>query len=318
MHRLFASAATLAVFLCFLCVARAGDYELRNGNVYRGTIAAADEDGVIVKLDSGGFSKREPWINFSQGTLKEFARDSKLKEYADPFIDEPEDAPPPIPPKPEINVREVEGRVERPAGRISLVAAMAAPAGLVILGVLYLANLFAGFEIARYRNRPVALVCAVSAVLPVLGPVLFLCLPAAGQAVAEGPTPEMQAAELVSNPMVAQAAVPGGGSSLSLANQEKGGGSTGAPQLKTYTRNDTQFNRKFFEATFPGFFRVVLGEAEKDLVIVVKAARNEYVARRISRISASDVHLVTLSGAEASVPFGEIASVTVRHKDAKG
>lgn len=317
MRRLIAPAAAFAALVLLLSPLFAGDYKLRNGNIFRGTIAAADDDGVIVKLDSGGFSKREPWINFSQDTLKEFAKDAKLKAYADPFIDEPEDAPPPRPPKPKVNVREVEGRVERPAGRVSLTAGLTTPAGLIILSSLFAANLFAGFAVARYRNRPVALVCAASAVLPVLGPVVFLCLPTVTMSADDGQAGEAMAAELVTNPLANPAGLPGvAGGGLSLANYEKAG--SVAPQLKTYTRSDTQFTRKFFESTFPGFFRVVLGDAEKDLVLAIKAARSEYVAKRISRISATDIHLVTISGAEASVSFGEIASVTVRSKDAKG
>jgi len=37
--------------------------------------------------------------------------------------------------------------------------------GLLILLVLYGANLLAAYDIARYRNRPVAVVCGLSALL---------------------------------------------------------------------------------------------------------------------------------------------------------
>ena len=36
---------------------------------------------------------------------------------------------------------------------------------------------YAGYEIARFKNRPVKLVCILSAVLPVLGPAVFLAMP---------------------------------------------------------------------------------------------------------------------------------------------
>lgn len=313
MRRLLVSAATAAFLLVFSAVF-AGEFILSNGTVYRGTIASGDEDGLIIKLDSGGFTKREPYINFSQETLKELAKDSKFAKHAEAFIDEPVEAVPPKAKRPDIVVRPVEGRVQRPEAKVGFFTALTAPAGLIILGALYLGNLLAGYEVARYRNRPVALVCAVSAVLPVVGPVVFLCLPPLVPHVEETATPEAAAAELVTNPL-ANTNMSGGG--LSLASTQEKGGAGGGPVTKTYTRNDTQFTRKFFESTFPGFFRMVLGEAEKDLVIVIKAARNEYVAKRISRISATDVHLVTLSGSEVNVGFGEMASVTVRHKDAK-
>jgi hypothetical protein len=54
------------------------------------------------------------------------------------------------------------------------------------------------------------------------------------------------------------------------------------------------------------------------MVLVVRTAKQEYIARRISRISSSEVHLQLLRGnTEAGVPFGEISEVLVRHKDAK-
>jgi hypothetical protein len=55
--------------------------------------------------------------------------------------------------------------------------------------------------------------------------------------------------------------------------------------------------------------------------MVIKAVRGEYVAKRISRISMNEMHLQLQSGnasAEVMVPFVEIQSVQIRHKDAKG
>ena len=97
------------------------------------------------------------------------------------------------------------------------------------------------------------------------------------------------------------------------------GGSTATVQPAIYTRNDTTFDRRFFETKFSGFFRVVLGEAEKDYIIVVKTVRDEYMAKRIARITTNELHLQLLhgGGAEKSVSFGEIVQVQLRHKDAK-
>ena len=58
-------------------------------------------------------------------------------------------------------------------------------------------------------------------------------------------------------------------------------------------------------------------EPEKDLVIVVKTPKQEYVATRVSRISASEIHFQLQRGSEASVAFGEITEVSVRPKGAK-
>src|SRR5437879_13148523 len=72
-------------------IASADEFKQANGNVLRGELASADEDGLVVKLDVGGFSKREPSINFSQETLKELAKDPKVAPFVEPFIElEPE------------------------------------------------------------------------------------------------------------------------------------------------------------------------------------------------------------------------------------
>lgn len=109
----------------------------------------------------------------------------------------------------------------------------------------------------------------------------------------------------------------GHGSSLSLASAAKGGGS-GQTLPQIFTRGETTFNRRFFETKFPGFFRVVPGEAERDLVLDIKVVRGEYVAKRISRISSNEMHVQVLNGGEVMVLFAEMTSVTLRHKDAKG
>src|ERR1051326_5108588 len=72
-------------------IVTADEFKLANGNILRGELASADEDGLVVKLDVGGFSKREPWINFSQETLKELTKDPKVASLVEPFIElEPE------------------------------------------------------------------------------------------------------------------------------------------------------------------------------------------------------------------------------------
>ena len=91
-------------------------------------------------------------------------------------------------------------------------------------------------------------------------------------------------------------------------------------QPQMYTRGEFTLNRRFFETKFPGFFRVVPSEAEKELVIVIKAVRGEYVGKRISRISSNEMHVQLQSGnasAEVMIPFVEIQTVQIRHKDAK-
>jgi hypothetical protein len=50
--------------------------------------------------------------------------------------------------------------------------------------------------------------------------------------------------------------------------------------------------------------------------MVVRAAKNEYLAKRVSRISMTEMHLqLVRGGSEVSVPFSEIIEMQVRHKD---
>ncbi len=305
--------------LCLCCVGVAepalcgAEYHLLNGNVVKGEAVSFNEEGVVVRLDIGGYSPRISWSQLTQDALKAIVKNPQAAPYADPFIE----IPPEVKAKERAKKRHVDvkpvPRVELPA-KAKGNALFTTPAGLTILGLLFLANLFAAYEIALYRNRPPAVVCCVSAILPVLGPILFLAMPPASE---PEYAPELAADET-------EAAAPGAaeepahaGGSLSL-KAKTGPAAAGVAPGVVYRRGETTFNRRFFEGTFPGFFRVVAGETEKDLVLVVKTARGEFVAKRISRISMNEMHLILLrGGSEVNVPFAEVIEAQVRHKDAK-
>jgi hypothetical protein len=105
---------------------------------------------------------------------------------------------------------------------------------------------------------------------------------------------------------------------LAAAQPKHAGGAKPGTEPKVFRRTEHTINRRFIETQFPGFFRVVPSEAEKDLVIVFRTPRKEFVGRRITRISASEVHLQVLSGVgEVAVTIAEITEIQVRHKDAK-
>jgi hypothetical protein len=190
------------------------------------------------------------------------------------------------------------------------------PVGLLLLLILAAANLYAAYEVALYRQQSVPIVCAVSFFLPVLGPIIFLSLPTQSDSAEQAyEVPAEVAGASARKTTGMMAAKPGG---LSLASAEKAGPAAAHSQPQIYNRGDHTFNRRFFETKFPGFFRIVAGEAEKDLVLVFKCVKNEYVGKRISRISSNELHLQLLnSSTEVSVSFGDITSVTLRHKDAK-
>jgi hypothetical protein len=64
---------------------------------------------------------------------------------------------------------------------------------------------------------------------------------------------------------------------------------------------------------------VVRRDSEKDMVLLVKAARGTFAAQRITRISANELHLDVHKGhasEEVMVPFSEIQELQLKHKDA--
>jgi hypothetical protein len=103
---------------------------------------------------------------------------------------------------------------------------------------------------------------------------------------------------------------PGGG--LGLAKGGSGGEAAGGEQ-SVYKRGDFTFNRRFVETKFANFFRVV---APADVVLVVRTSKEEFVAKRVSRIAANEMHLQLVRGTEQMVAFADITEFQVKPKDA--
>ncbi len=310
-------AGVLLVLALNFALAFGADYKLTNGDVYRRQAVSFSDDGLVVSLEIGGFSPRVPWGKLTQETLKELEQNPDAKEFVEPYIEVPiEVKEKEKEKKKDIRVSEPPSKVAAVQGKTGFFAAMANPLGFTLLGLLYLANLYAGAEVARFRGRPIALVAGVSAIAPIIGPALFAMLPG-GHAHPEPPPPPDAAATEPTNPM--QQALPStmGGSGLSVASTGGGKAQANPAYTTVHNRQNATFDRRFFETKFSGFFRVVPSDAEKDLVLVVKTPKKEIVATRVSRISGSEVHLQTQQGAETSVGFGEITEVSVRPKGAK-
>jgi hypothetical protein len=309
----------LGFFLLCLTVTftDAADFRLANGNTLRGDIASANEEGLVVRLDVGGFSRREPWINFSQETLRELSQNPDVRDFVEPFVEPTPEEIEAQRKQRQITVRDVPTRMERVSGEAGLLAGFLSPIGILILIALLGANLYAAYVIARYKQQSIPLVCGVSFFLPLLGPILFLSMPARDEADAstyDVPADVDGAAARKTTAVVAEKPSSG----LSLAAVGKAGPAAAVAQPQSYSRGEHTFNRRFFETKFPGFFRVVPNEAEKDLVLVMRCVKNEYVGRRVTRISSNELHLQLLNSTnEVSVPFAEITAVIVRHKDAK-
>jgi len=306
--------------VCFVALAQALTFEYADGTKVEGEIVQGKADVLKIRV---GDNKYEdiPWEKLSQATLRQLAADPKLKlePFVQPFIEIPEDE---RIKKTEVEIKPVP-RLDRPAKGSLFGAMFSSSVGLVVMLLLYGANVYAGYEVAVVRAYPPAMVCGISAVAPVIGPIVFLCLPTklkssedhhAGEAEAPAtadssplsPSPEQAAHGLHVAHAPAQAATPAGAAASH-------------PQPQIFKRGQFTFNRRFIETKFSGFFGMVRHGAEKDLVLLIKSARGEFVVTRISRIATNDMHVdVHRAGAsqEVQIPFLEIQEIQVKHKDA--
>jgi hypothetical protein len=322
---------------CALAAAHADTFQLTDGKTITGEplTSTADETGMKIRTGDGEY-QQVPWTSFSQDDLKKFQADDpkKLAPLVEPFIE--------ISQAEKIKKTEVEikpvPRLDRPASRSLFGAMFSTGVGAFVLLLLYAANLYAAFEVSVFRARPAALVCGVSAILPLIGPIIFLSMPTlmepgAQETDMDVPTGAPQAAGAAhaapshgatasppadSDPLAPEAGHAPTAGGLHIAHTEQAAASS-LPETQKFARGAFTFNRRFFETKFPGFFGVVKRDADKDLVLIVKAARGEYTGTRITRITGNDFHLEVHKGGaseEVLIPFTEIKEVQLKHKDA--
>jgi hypothetical protein len=310
----------LCLLGCFAALVHAETFQLNDGRTLSGEVVSFDENGLIVRLPDGKYSEREPWTGFAQADLRKLAENSKITAFVEPFIE--------ITAEERLKRTEVElnpplQRLQRPPPRSLLGSLFTSSVGVLVLLALYAANLYAAYEVSIFRARPVALVCGVSAVAPLIGPLVFFFMPTAGdQAEAVDAPPEAPA-------VIRPFAVPGThapapareaarGTSVRVA-PEAGPATTAIPQTQIFQRGAFTFNRRFFETKFSGFFGVIKRDADKEMVLVIRSARGHFVAQRISRIAANELHVHVQKGSaseEVLIPFSEIQEVQLKHVSA--
>ncbi|MEK7781022.1 MAG: hypothetical protein AAB370_05935 [Verrucomicrobiota bacterium] len=308
----------LGLCVWFATSAGALTFEYADGTSITGDIVQGKPEFLQVRTADNKYEKVE-WSKLSQATLTELQKDPKYAPFVQPYIEVSQEE---IIKKTEVVLKPVP-RLERPA-KGSLIGAMfKSSVGIVCLLLLYAANIYAGYEVASVRAYPPAMVCGISAVVPVIGPIIFLCMPT------KLPSRDDEVAE----PEAAPAAAPGSHSATYTAEPaghgaaapghttaESGHAASGAlPQTQVFKRGQFTFNRRFIETKFSAFFGAIRRGDEKDLVLVVKSVRGEYVATRISRIASNDMHLDVHKGGasqEVQMPFVEIQEIQLKHKDA--
>lgn len=309
----------IGLCLCGLLTANVGaetfTFQLNDGQTLTGDYVSCDENGLQLRLVSGSY-KRTAWMQFSQADLKMLAQKRnipKIAEFVEPFIE--------IPPekrleKTKVTIKPVE-RLDRPAKSSLLGALFGSSVGLVTLLLIYAANIYAGYEISVVRAYHPALVCGVSAVVPFIGPIVFICLPTRIISAEEYKPGESRAAAHAAAEAAQAAAVPEG--DYAYPPPEAVEAKPALPKTQVFQRGKFTFNRRFFETKFAGFFGLVRRDPEKDMVLLFKTARGEYVASRVTRIAANDLHVEVRKGAasqEVTINFTEIQEVQLKHKDA--
>jgi hypothetical protein len=314
-RRLAFGVACFALMVAAVCSAWAAAYSLTDRTTLEGEPISYNAQGVVVKKSDGTFAPRVAWTNLTQDALKVLYKDPKAKAFVEPYveIDEPDDKKPKLEIKPKDHPR-----TERPDPKAGLGAMFASPLSVMMFLLLYGANIYAAYEVSLFRNQHPGLVCGISAVAPVLGPIIFLCIPTRAQhgyeeESLEGAEPAEAHQLAYTHPQAAeegQAGPEGPGAGAPAAAQSK---------VTVYKRGQTTFNRRFFETKFAGFLRMVPGEAEKDMEICVKSARGEHVGSRLTRILQNELTLQVAKGdatAEVIIPFVDIFEVHVRPKTA--
>ncbi|MDB6121462.1 MAG: hypothetical protein JWQ71_455 [Pedosphaera sp.] len=286
---------------------------LTDGQTMSGDLVTVNEKGIILRLADGKYSDSIAWGKLTQADLKELQANPKAAPFVEPFIElTAEDKAK----RTEIDIKPVP-RLERPATHSFIGGLFSSPIGIFLILVLYAANLYAGYEISVFRAQPAGLVCGVSAILPLFGPIIFLSMPNKVQKKeAEwAPPPEEYTeggiAEAVAAEEAATAHAEATAQAAAIATPT-------LPPAKVFSRGQFTFNRRFFETQVPGFFAIVRPEADKDNVLSIKSTRGNYLAQRICRISANELHIQVQKdnvSQEIGIPFIEIQEVQLRHKD---
>lgn len=322
MRTTYCTGIALALVWLAAVIARGDTYQLLDGQTLSGDVVSFNESGLVVRLADGKYADRVPWTKFPQDDLKKLGQNPKIMPLVEPFLEvsQEEHAK-----RPDIKVR-IPLRLERPQVQSLFGALFSSSVGVFVLILIYAANIYAAFEVAVFRSQPKVLVCGLAAIplVGVLSPIVFLSLPTRTEPSSEElVAPEVTAAAVQTfsvpgTPAAAPAAGAAPGS-LRLTPGEGARSTTSLPVTQVFQRGAYTFNRRFFETKFPGFFGIIRRDAEKDMVLVFKSARGEYVGQRISRIAANDIHLTVQKGPaseEVMVPFTEIQEIQLKHKDA--
>jgi hypothetical protein len=280
----------LGFWLCgLLMAAHADTIPLADGTSLTGDIISFNDAGVIFRLADSKYSDRIAWTKFSQEGLKQLANNPKISPMVEPFIEIPlSDRPQ----KPEIKINDVT-RLEVPPKQSLLGALLSSSVGIFVLLLIYGANIYAGYEIAVVRARSKGLVMGVAAVLPILGPIIFLAMPMQAEVV--------PVEEIVESSKPPGSTVPGEPASSQEEIQVTAVTAGSAPAPKTAGQ---VFKRG-----------QVRSAADADTTLIVKTTTSQTVVERIVNLGANEMQVEVMLGEtrqQATITFADIQEIQIK------
>ena len=179
-------------------------------------------------------------------------------------------------------------------------------AGLWLIAFIVMSlSAWAGREVAVFRNRPVRLVCLLSALCPVIVPVVFLILPEPGDEIEErqltvySPAPDMANIEDATH-------------ITELDTRMEPEVEPSAQVHECYRASETRFSGKFFADYLARFYKE---PPEDGRALVLTTEEGAYPVHHISDLSPESMTIVYPSQeglAETSIPYRHLQEVRVQ------
>lgn len=313
----------LTIVLAVLCgmlanVADAADYKLTDGRTITGDIVENGSNDAIAMIKTGTDTyEKISWGMFSQDDLKalkeKYAANKKIVEAVEPFIEVSQEERAKVT---EVPIKPVP-HLTQPAKGSVIGSLMKSGLGIFLLVLIYAANVFAGYEISIFRAQSVPLVVGLSAI-PIIGfvsNIVFLSMPTHVQKKTEEDLAfESQSAEAPTFVMPGQDVAAQEAAAAEAAGHAA---PATAAKVEVYSRGQTTFNKRFFETKFASFFGIARREEDKMKQLIFKTLKGDFIAERITRITASEIYIQTEreggGSVEVSLQFPEIKEVSLKH-----
>ena len=278
---------------------------LADGASVSGDIVKFDDYDVMIHTAADSYTN-VAWSKFSQDALKQLAANPKYRFLAEPFI-EPTAAARPA--KPEIRVK-YDQTVTLPEHPSLLGGLFHSSLGLFLLLLIYAANLYAAYEVAAVRGKPIGLVMGLSAVMPIVGPIIFLSQPMQIASEAAEAAPEAGApgapAPGGAAPAPGQEEIQIVAASWQPSQEEK------KPQPQVFSRGTFTLNKRFIETKFAGFIGEPKGDALK-FTMEIKTLKQIIAVESIKQVAANEAILETNTG-QLTLPLADIQEIKLTPK----